>query len=520
MGHTLWQSLGGGWFRGNRSRGDQSRRNGPPAGLSAAETELWTAYPTGRTVDLTGRDDQVVRASVLARLLVGGCPTRPGFVPAVRLRGARITGRLDVSGGVVDCELSLDRCVLEEAPVFANAKARQLRFANCAYPGFDGGGLHCDGYLSMSGSTITGLVKLNRGQFTGGLRLNHVKLVNEADPRDRVLLAGGLIVEAGMFVRASVIVGGMRLTGARLSGGLFMEGTRLTATGHPALDLDNATISDIAEFGIEVFRDGTTGEPFTADGQIRLRGARVNGAISFAGARLSSSQRLTLHASHIRADSVNLATDGKIEGGLSLAYSRIGVLYDNAASWPDMIFLNGTVYDSLRGTPPEARLNWVGRDPEFHLDPYEELAGWYRRSGHEALARKAQLAKLRAQRQVQRPIARIPGLLLDWAVGYGYRPWRAACWFAVLLASGTVVFSLDHPHQLKEPQDIPTFHASAYTLDLLSPLPLFGQRDHWNPTGWTIWFSYLLIGSGWIFATALIAGATRVLRPSSTDGAL
>jgi hypothetical protein len=45
------------------------------------------------------------------------------------------------------------------------------------------------------------------------------------------------------------------------------------------------------------------------------------------------------------------------------------------------------------------------------------------------------------------------------------------------------------------------------------PIPLFGQREHWVAVGWTLWLSYALIASGWILATALNAGATRVLRP-------
>src|SRR4051812_43229303 len=54
---------------------------------------------------------------------LGACEPKSGHVPAVRLRGARITGVLNVSGGEVGCELRLERCVLEEAPDFSNARA-------------------------------------------------------------------------------------------------------------------------------------------------------------------------------------------------------------------------------------------------------------------------------------------------------------------------------------------------------------------------------------------------------------
>src|SRR5215210_180016 len=114
--------------------------------LSPQEQRLWDAYPTGTVVDLTGDPDPVVRATVISQLLLGGHSGEQGFVPAVRLTGALITGCLDVTGGEVGCELRLDQCILVEAPRFANARTRQLRLSSCIMPGFDGGGLRADGY--------------------------------------------------------------------------------------------------------------------------------------------------------------------------------------------------------------------------------------------------------------------------------------------------------------------------------------------------------------------------------------
>jgi hypothetical protein len=471
--------------------------------MSPAEQELWAAYPTGVLVDLTGRGDPTVRANVLAQLLLGGCEAQVGFVPAVRLRGARITGRLDVSGGRIECELRLDRCVLEEAPKFGNAHTRQLRFADCELPGFDGGGLQCDGYLSMSGSTINGTLNLTRAQLLGGFRLNNTKISNSG-PDDWAVFTGGLVVQAGAFIRNAEITGGVRLTGARMNAGIFMEGTVLRNPGGVALDAQNIVVADAMECS----------GGFISEGTVRLRGARVNGTLSFSRAVLKGAGRTALHGSHMQVDELILWTDGRIEGPVSLSYSRIGLIQDGADSWPDELWLNGLTYDSLRGAPPKERLGWVNRDEQFHLQPYEQLADWYRRNGHDDLARKAQLAKMRARRGVLRPAGRIPGLLLDWTVGYGYRPWRAALWFALLLTVGTIVFSLVHPHSIKQPGEKPHYNALAYTLDLLVPVSMFGQRDAWDPTGWTQWLAYTLIVTGWILATALIAGVTRVLRPN------
>ncbi|HEY7483575.1 MAG TPA: hypothetical protein VH912_03860 [Streptosporangiaceae bacterium] len=480
-----------------------AQRHREPAGLRLTEPErrLWAAYPTGERVDVTGADDRAIRAEVLGRLLLGALDPEPGCVAAVRLRGAHITGCLDISGGTVGCELRLEHCELDEVPDFSNVQARQIRFASCALPGFDGGGLRTDGYLSLSGSVINGQVKLVRARITGGFRMNGTVITN----RDGWgLYAGALAVEAGTFWQHARITGGARLTGARMGGGFFLYGATLYAPGRDALDGQNIIVEDAMECS----------RGFTAIGTVKLRGARVTGTLSFDQASVKAPGRRALQLSHMQVDELIL-TWVEAVGEVSLVYSRVGVLLDGPEHWPAELRLNGLVYQSLRGSGVDDRLGWVNRDPRgFHPQPYEQLAIWYRGGGHEILARRAQLAKLRARRSTQGLTARVWSRLLDITVGYGYRPTRAAMWFALLLAVGTIVFAVDHPHAIKPPDEQPQFNPFAYTLDLLVPISAFGQRDAWDPVGWTQWLAYVIIAAGWLLATALIAGVTRVLRPN------
>jgi hypothetical protein len=479
--------------------------------LTPAEQALWDAYPTGALVVLgeerpgtadgaCADTDRTVRAEVIARLLLGAGQARPGHVPAVRLRGARVTGVLDISGGTVGCELRLECCVLEETPDFSNARARQIRFAGCALPGFDGGGLRVDGYLSLSGSQIDGEVKLLRGYLSGGLRMNGVRVRN---PGGYTLSGGGLTVDAGAFIRQSEFLGDIRLTGARMTGGLFMEGTTLRSTGAHALNAENMIVTDQMECA----------QGFTAEGPVRLRGARVNGTLSFDQGAIRAPGHRALHLSHARVEELILVPREPIEGQVTLAYSRIDVILDRRDVWPDDLRLNGLVYETLRGEPNERRrLDWVSRDPYgFRPQPYEQLAVWLRGIGREDLVRGCQLARQRARRRHLNPISRVWGLVLDWTVGYGYRPWIAAVWLAVLLTIGTTVFSLHHPHTIRQAGERPHFYAFAYTLDLMLPIETFGQRSAWDPVGWTHWLAWGLMGAGWILATALISGLARVL---------
>ncbi|MEU5990589.1 hypothetical protein ABZ806_16595 [Spirillospora sp. NPDC047418] len=482
-----------------------------PPGLTDAERRLWAAFPTGATVVLgddlpAGPDpDRIVRAEIITRLLLGACETRAGAVAAVRLRGAYVTGQLDVTGGTVEHELRLEHCRLVAEPDFSNAETRQLRLSGCRMPGFDGGGLRADGYLSLSGSRIEGSVRLPRAQLSGGLRMNGTR-ITVSDPGQWAVFSGGLVVDVGAFIRDAEITGGVRLVGARMNGGLFMERTVLANPGRIALDGQNMVVEDAAELS----------NGFTALGTVRLRSARFNGILSFSKARLDSTDpaRMALHASHIQADEVLLWPEGKIKGRVSLSYSRIDLLMDHPSVWPDELYLNGMTYQTLRGAEFKDRLSWVSRDKEFHLQPYEQLAAWYHSIGSDDVARKVQLAKLRARRRRLNPVGKAWNHLLDWTVGFGYRPWLAFAWFAALLALGTTVFSIEHPRPVKPGDELPAFHSLIYTLDLLIPLDTFGQQLSYDAVNWSRWVAYTLVTTGWVLATALIAGVTRVLRPN------
>ncbi|MBG0817116.1 pentapeptide repeat-containing protein [Planomonospora sp. ID82291] len=522
------------------------RLNRPLRRLNPAERRLWDAYPTGSWVDLRSGDPQAddpaggeswgpertIRAEVVAALLRGAREAEPGTTPGLRLAGARITGSLDLSDAAVGAKLHLLNCHLSGTVDLTDASTRGLRFRGCEMRRVRAARSTVDGLLEFDGSTLRGGLRLDNAHVTGQLRLSKTHLAaatedeepadafledvrrpfSEAERRERgldrhhwAMWAGGLVVDGGAFLRGLRATGGLRMTGARFLGGLYLQGASITAVG------SHAVHADFLEAGAAEFSAG-----FRATGTVRLRGARINGVLSFDGAALRAPDR-SLHLSHLQVDELIL-TPSEAEGEVNLGYSRIGVLLDRPGAYPGRVQLNGLTYEALRGAWTVAeRLSWAGRDPDgYRPQPYEQLAAWYRRIGHEPDARRVLLAKQREHRGTLRSTGRFWGRLLDVAVGYGYRPWLAGLWAAVLLVAGTAVFSAVPPVKI-DPEHVRHFNAFVYTLDLLVPVSVFEQRGAWEPVGWTRWLAWTLVASGWVLATALIAGAARVLRPPNSS---
>jgi len=436
--------------------------------LSKPERALWAAFPSGGWVDLRSGDPEeddpanagcwgkgrIVRAQVVTALLLGARDLERGFFPAVRLRGARLTGRLDLMGVVVSHALVLEGCRFDEPPRFVEATTKTVRIVDSHLPGFNGARMRTEGILNFYRSVIDGILRLDRAQVAGEISLRGAQV---GDGTGEAVAATGLTVDGDMECNAG----------------------------------------------------------FTARGQVTLLRARITGRLSFQDASLGGIG-IAAHLSRLQAAELCLRTAQPVAGAIQLAHAHVGTIEDDPGVWPVEMWLNGLTYDSIRhptGRVPVAeRIDWVSRDPlGYRPQPYEQLAAYYRRAGHDDDVRRVLLAKQRHHRMTLGSPGRAAGRLLDATVGYGYRPWLAAIWLAALLTAGTAVYAIDHPHPLPG-GPVPPFNALAYTLDLLIPIGAFGLRNAYASAGPAQWLADVLIAAGWILATAVIAGITRTVR--------
>lgn len=334
------------------------------------------------------------------------------------------------------------------------------------------------------------------------------------------MAAGGLVMEGGVFCQGGFVARGqVRLMEAQLPRGLHMRGARLECPGPRgvALSLDHAVASTLN------FSDG-----FTADGTVRLRGAQVSDKATFEGAVLNGppdGDGPALLGMLMQAVDFDFTLARPPSGTVDLRAAQVSYLHDNEHSWPDVVELDGFVYGSIKvdeaGERREAvgrrgsvahRVGWIRRSPGYTPQPYEQLASWYRKAGHDDDARRVLLAKQRHRRSTLHPVIRAWGHLLDVTVGYGYRPWLAGVWLLALTLLGTLTFSMHAPNPVQRGDSVP-FEPLVYTLDLLVPIGGLGQRTTWYWSNDSLqWLAYLLIAFGWVLTTAVIAGVTRALQ--------
>ncbi|QDY79917.1 oxidoreductase [Streptomyces qinzhouensis] len=504
--------------------------------LTAAERQLWDAFPEGRMVDLrTGRsgDDEIagggrwragrtVRASVIVALLLGANTAQPGAVSCLRLAGARITGPLLLGGAQIAYALSLDGCWFEESLDLAGASTQSLVITGSRLPGLEAGMTRIEGRLDLrhsrleAGSAtslhrkVTALSLIN-ARVSGAVNLGGAELTA---PGEWAVSAGGLVAEGGVYCLDGFVARGeIRLMGAQLPGGLHMRGAQLADAGRRgvALNLDSATASTLD------FSGG-----FTAEGTVRLRGTRISDNLTFDGAVLNGPPGgggPALAALRMQAVDFGFTPARPPSAPVDLRGAQVSYLHEGAGSWPDVVLLDGFVYGSVadggadeRADAVGRRVAWIRRGPGYYPQPYEQLAGWYRKSGHDGDARRVLLAKQRHRRATLSRPARIGGQLLDATVGYGYRPWLAGVWLLALTLLGTVVFGTHSPTPAKRGEGAP-FQPLVYTLDLLIPIGGLGQRTAWYwPEGGLQGLAYALIACGWVLTTAVIAGVTRTLQ--------
>lgn len=513
-----------------------------PDDLTATEAGMWQAFRNGSVYDLSSGDavvddphgehpwgpERSVRARIVCWLLLDGPPALAGRVSSLKLAGVRITGTLDLAGGTVTPYLEMRGCRFDEQVLLPEARLTTVRLVDCAVPRLEAARVHTEGDLHLPRCRFRNGVRLTDAHIGTDLLLNQATVYR--DRSGRSIAADGMTVGQDLQAELLESHGEFSLRSAKIGVSLSLRGAKLAnpyarlALNAPQLTVGRTLYLTPAGVGSPQLSGttparGTRIQCFEAQGGVRLDDGRFGDAIDLERARFILTDDQVLSLRRVQTPELRFLGDAPQHGQVLLSGARVVNLVDRADSWPGpgSLHMGGFTYENLvpRGPfPLTRRLGWVAAaTAEYNPEPYERLAAVLRSAGEDEDAREVLLAKQRRRRETLPLAAKSWGYAQDWTVAYGYRPGRAAVWMAVLWAAGTLAFS-HAPHPPVNSGGHPTWSPALFTLDLLLPVIDMGQVGQWQLRGGWQWLSAAMVLLGWILATTVAAGATRLLRRS------
>ncbi|MFB7457700.1 MULTISPECIES: oxidoreductase [unclassified Streptomyces] len=507
--------------------------------LTATEAGMWQAFRNGSVYDLRSGDavvddphgghpwgpERTVRARVVCWLLLDGPPALAGRVSSLKLRGLRITDALDLAGGAVLPYVELNGCRFDQEVLLPEARFTTVRLVDCAVPRLEAARVRTEGDLHLPRCRFTGGIRLTDAHIGTDLLLSQA--VVHRDRAGRSIAADGMTVGQDLQAELLESYGEFSLRSAKIGVSLSLRGARLAnprerfALNAPQLTVERTLYLTPAGVGGPLSgvtpARGTRIQPFECRGGVRLDDGRFGDAVDLERARFTLTDEQVLSLRRVQTPELRFLGEPPPRGQVLLSGARVVTLVDRASSWPGpgSLHMGGFVYENLvpRGPFPLAeRLDWVAAaTAEYNPEPYERLAAVLREAGEDVDAREVLLAKQRRRRETLPLAAKLVGYVQDWAVAYGYRPGRAAVWMAVLWAAGSLAFARLGPPPA-DPGGHPEWNPALFALDLLLPFVDLGQADQWQLRGGWQWLAAALIVVGWILATTVAAGATRLLR--------
>lgn len=422
------------------------------------------------------------------------------------LAGARITGRLDLTGAKVEAPLRLRRCVFDEPVVFDHAELGSVNLDGSRLPGMDAESLQVRRWFGMRDAQVAGDAWLHHIRVDGGLDLGGTRFGGPVNLQHAVV-EGDLRLGQG-----AAYASGLRLDRARIAGDLNIA----RATAHAPPDGEAIRASGMTVGG------GLWAHDLVAEGTVYLIGVRVASAITLQHSTLRCPGGAALLLIEAQTAMLTLRPSPASAGTIVLRDAHVGRLIDDPAGWPDAcrIELAGLTYerlarrseDPVEGTARQ-RLAWMSRyGTGFSPGPYDQLAAALRRDGGEQEAREVLRVRERLRHRAMGRLGAVWGAVQDIVIGFGYRPARAALWLILVLAAGSGWFAWTGPLRPVKAGEAPTWDPLLYTLDLLVPLVDLGHERAWDPVGADKAVAVLVMAAGWVLATTVVAGAGRALR--------
>ena len=511
----------------------------------------------------TWGESRTCRASVIRDILCGRLAVDPDS-HGLRLRGARITGRLDLENLITDVRLDLADCLLGEGVLARGARLASISLAGCQieHPtgsAVDAVGLTCS-VLILARARITGhaedsAVNLRGARIRGSLDCGGAVLHNDSGPAlnaDRLQVDQAMLLDGGFAATGRGDDGAVRLSGAHIGGNLQCAGAAIRNDSGPGL----------RAFRLQVDADMYLTGGFTATGSadrgaVRLTGARIGGNLDCSGAELRNDSGPALLAYGLQVgQDIYLtrkfaATSAGDREVINLRTTRVGGAFDfrperleHTDDPHNLLKVDGLTYTGVPGPsssqePDSGRAPSSGQlwrellrngTPAYTAQPYQQLAAGYRALGDDRQARRTLIAQRDDQlaRTDTSWWERVWGRTTKVTLGYGYQPWRALLFLAAVVVVSCVLAvvlgshgALAQTSQTATPgRSCTVVQQVSVGLDLNLPVGTTVARADCQLTkdsasvtaAWLSTAGWVLRLLAWLFAALFIAGFTSAVR--------
>jgi hypothetical protein len=364
----------------------------------------------------------------------------------------------------------------------------------------------------------SGQARLVNAVVEGSAGLSGITL---SAPDGYAMLADRLRIGGEFHLRGMRCEGTVRLQNAEVGATLDCTGSVLS---RPRLRPDG-TVRPSLDARAAVIGKDLLCTAVTATGGVRVRSAEVSKSVQFVDATLGGPPeqgfaRYALNAYGLTTAELVLQPAVPPGGAVRLTQARVGTFTDSEMVWNARggVAIDGFDYALLNNAQlvdVRTRLCWLRQVmPDYAPGPYDHLAAAYRRAGHDDRAERVLVAR-QTRHYAEAGIAgRTWGALQRYTVGFGYRPWLAACWLVLIWMVGGVWFLGNVPTPVDDGQH-PVFNAWIFSADTLLPIIDLGQDGYWRLDGASQWIGSALVVAGWILATTAAAGAARILKKVS-----
>ena len=495
-----------------------------PAVMSPVEQWVVSQLGVGEIADLTRqfpeqeKDKRKLSPHFVESLLTGGLP---GFKPhrnGVRIVGAIIADRIDLTNAQISSEVRLERCQFTNGAIFTRTS-----FAGLA--SFDGSAFDTDvsfhhvktgDSIFLRNTVFKGQVNFESADISGNFVAAWAAFQNKENPAE--------------FTRLKV--GGE----ADFSFAEFdAEASFVSTDIGDDLTAEEARFYNAARFnGIKVRSDGQF-QKAQFNGRVDFESADIAGNFDLSGAKFQSKNEPALFRL-MKVGGYAVFRDTVFYGPVDFRYAEFVWLDLSGASLPNvpsqflMLGMNYK-YISAAQTEPDSHevLLKLANQCAYSADVFSRLEDFFIREGYPRHADQAFIAgKLRVRERYFLNGRSIGDYFLsgDWLrwlgstmlyllVGYGRRPWQAAIPCALLIGLGCVLFSPNKMEPRNQAQPPRGYSRFWYSFGLFLPFVDLKEDKLWKPKAdQTFLGNYMQVHVlfGWILIPIVLAALTGLIK--------